>query len=58
MQINELPVIETGAFKVFVVDLKTQWLNQMEGSQCGGAQSRHTTRVGWNFRFQENHMHV
>jgi hypothetical protein len=48
-QIDELPVIKSGALEMPVIDFKSEWFYQMEGCQRSCAEPGYATGVRWNF---------
>jgi hypothetical protein len=47
--IDQLPVIESGALEMPIIDFETQWFYQVEGAERGCAKSGYATGIGWNF---------
>ena len=54
---DEFPIIHASPSQSFVIDLKAQRLNEMEGGTGGRAQSGDVARVGGDFRFDEDDVH-
>ena len=50
---QEVPVIETRPFHIFVIQRKTERFDQMERCPDGGAGSRNVAGILWNFRLVE-----
>jgi hypothetical protein len=56
VQCGVLVVVEPGSAHVFVVKVKSQWLNQMQSATGIGRQANDIARVGWNFGLDQNNM--
>jgi hypothetical protein len=54
---DEFPIIHTGPGEAFVIDLKAQRLDEMEGGTGGRAQTGDVARIGWDFGFDEDDIH-
>ena len=53
-----LPVIHPGAFEFFVVKLEAERLDEVQFCAGGRAEPRHVARVGRDFRFNQDDVHV
>ena len=53
-----LPVIETGAFQLGVIDFEAEWIDQMQGGLGGQAQAANGPGVVGNFRFDQNNLEI
>ena len=51
-----LPVVESGAAQLFIIQLETQWLYKVELAACIGTQANDISGVRWNFRLIEYDM--
>jgi hypothetical protein len=54
---DEFPIIHASPSQAFIIDLKAQRLNEIEGGTGGRAQSGDVARVGGDFRFDEDDVH-
>ena len=52
-----LPIIQAGAFELFVVQLEAERFDQMQRRSRGRAQPRHVPGVRRNLRLDENDVH-
>ena len=51
--VEQVPVVQTGAFELAVVDFKSQRFHQMQRSACGGAGTRDVAGVLRNLRLDQ-----
>ncbi len=54
---DEFPIIHASPSKSFVIDLKPQRLDEMEGGTGGRAQTGDVARIGGDFGFDEDDIH-
>src|SRR3974390_3201989 len=57
MPLHVLPVVHPGPFELGFVQLKAKWLDQIQRGPRGRAQSGHVSRVGWDFRLNQDDVH-
>src|SRR5438093_3423281 len=57
MPLDMLPVIHSGALELAVVELETQWFDQVQRRLRRRAKPRHVACVRRNFRFNQNDVH-
>ena len=56
--LDMLPVIHPGVFEFFVVKLEAERLDEVQFCAGGRAEPRHVARVGRDFRFNQDDVHV
>jgi hypothetical protein len=56
-KVNEFPVVEPGTFQMLVIDLETQWLDQMERCEGCRAQPRNASGIGRDLRLNQDDVH-
>ena len=52
--IHVLPVVETGALQLLVINAEAEGLDEVQPGPCRQAQSSHRARVVWNFGLVED----
>ena len=57
MPLDLLPVIHSSPLQVTVIELESEWLDQVEQRAGGGAQAGHIAGIGRDFGFDEDNLH-
>ena len=52
-----LPVIEAGAFEIFIFEFETERFDQVQGRAGGSAEARDVAGVGRDFRLEQDDVH-
>jgi hypothetical protein len=55
--LDEFPIIHAGPLQLTFVEREPHRFNKVQMGACGGTQSCDVARVGWDFGFNEDHMH-
>jgi hypothetical protein len=56
--VDELPVIKSRPFEMLIINLETQWLDQVERRESCRAQPRNTAGVRRNLGLEQDHVHL